>query len=189
MRHRYDKKHLNRTKSHRKALLSNMSASLFTSKRIITTLAKAKYARRFAERTITFARRGEKDVSARRHVLRYVHNKDAVKLLFDELGPHFKHRNGGYTRIIKIGPRRGDAAPMAILELVGFDDVIETAAPKKAKETKSRLKAAQEATVEEKMEMKKGTEEAVTEPDETTSDDNSKDDASEDKIQENKESK
>lgn len=146
MRDLYDKVRLSRTKSHRKALFSNLSAALFLHKRITTTLAKAKYARRFAERLITFARKG--DVAARRHVLRFVRNKGAVKELFDNLGPHFKHRNGGYTRIIKLGPRSGDAAPMAILELVGFDDVSTVAVPKK--ETKSKLRAAQRVTADER---------------------------------------
>lgn len=163
MRHLNDKARLNRSKSHRKALLGNLSAALFTHKRIITTLAKAKHARRFAERMITFARRG--DVAARRHVMSFIRDKEAVKLLFTDLGPHFKHRNGGYTRIIKIGQRQGDAALMAILELVGFDDVGEVAAPKK--ESKSRLKAAQKVAVEEKPEKKgKKTEEKPVEPEE-----------------------
>jgi len=148
MRHLKDKTHLNRSKSHRKALLANLSAALFINKRIITTLAKARYARRFAERMITFARRD--DIAARRQVLRYVPNKEAVKLLFSDLGPHFKHRNGGYTRIIKLGPRRGDAAPMAILELVGFDDAAASAPPRK--EGKSRLKAAQAPVASEEKE-------------------------------------
>ena len=147
MRHLYDSTRLNRSKSHRKALLSNLSASLFLHKRIITTLAKAKYARRFAERMITFARDGS--VAARRHVLRHLHHQEAVKFLFSDLGPHFKHRSGGYTRIIKIGPRQGDAAPMAILELVGFDDAATESAPKKP--SKSRLKAAQKETVVKKV--------------------------------------
>jgi len=136
MRHLYDRAHLNRTAAHRHALLSNMSASLFLKKRVITTLAKAKYARRFAERMITFARRG--DLAARRHVSRYVRNPEAVKKLFDELGAHYKNRAGGYTRIIRLGSRTGDAAPMALLELVGFDDLAAAATPKK--EGKSRLK-------------------------------------------------
>ncbi len=151
MRHRNDKTHLNRSKSHRKALLGNISTELFMHRRIITTLPKARYARRFAERMITFARRGS--VADRRHVLRFIRNKDAVKLLFSDLGPHFKNRDGGYTRIIKIGPRRGDAAPMAILELVGFDDAVASAAPKK--ETKSRMKMAQKTAVEEKKDKKR----------------------------------
>lgn len=132
MRHLYDKTHLGRTSAHRKALNANMSLALFSHKKIVTTLAKAKYTRRFAERMINFAKRT--DLSARRHVLRYLHDKDVVKILFNELGPHFKNRNGGYTRIIKLGPRRGDAAPMALLELVGFNDaIVEGAGSKKSK--------------------------------------------------------
>ncbi|MCF7809935.1 50S ribosomal protein L17 [bacterium] len=151
MRHLYDKPHLNRSKSHRKALFGNMSAALFLNKRITTTLGKARFARRFAERMITFARKG--DVAARRHVLRFIQNKDAIKTLFDELGPHFKHREGGYTRIIKIGSRRGDAAPMAIIELVGFDDAVSSTAPKK--DSKSKLKTSQKTAVSEKKTEKK----------------------------------
>lgn len=147
MRHLCDKYHLNRTASHRKALLANLSAALFTHKRITTTLVKAKYARRFAERMITFARKS--GVQSRRHVLRFIRDKEVVKKLFDELGPHFKNRDGGYTRIIKIGPRRGDAAPMAILELVGFDDVSST---ETKRESKSRLKAKQKEITRSRLE-------------------------------------
>jgi large subunit ribosomal protein L17 len=139
--------------SHRKALLNNLSTELILHRRIITTLMKAKYARSFAERLITFARRGT--VADRRHVMRFIHNKDALKLLFDDLGPHFKNRDGGYTRIIKIGFRRGDAAPLAILELVGFDDVAAVSTAKK-KEGKSRLKKAQHAAEEEKEQQDQG---------------------------------
>jgi large subunit ribosomal protein L17 len=124
------------------AMLGNMTASLISHKKIVTTLAKAKYARKFAERMITFARKG--GLSARRHVASLVNDKTAVKALFDQLGPHFKHRNGGYTRIIKLGPRHGDAAEMALLELVGFDDIaVAPAAEDTRKESKSRLKGAQ----------------------------------------------
>ena len=149
MRHLCDRYHLNRTASHRKALLANLSSALFTHKQITTTLVKAKYARRFAERMITFARKS--GVQARRHVLRFIRDKEVVKKLFDELGPHFKNRNGGYTRIIKLGPRRGDAAPMAILELVGFDDVGST---ETKKESKSRLKAKQREVTRTRQEKK-----------------------------------
>lgn len=145
MRHLSRKAHLNRTASHRKALFGNLSAALFTHKRIVTTLGKAKFARRFAERMITFARRG--DVASRRHVLRYVQDSMAVKTLFDDLGPHFKNRDGGYTRIIKLGSRRGDAAPMAMIELVGFDDITKSEAKT---ETKSRLKTSQKKAIEKK---------------------------------------
>ena len=146
MRHLNRSVHLNRTKSHRRALFSNLSAQLFVHKRITTTLAKAKYTRQYAERLITFARRGS--IADRRHVLKSITNKDVVKTLFDDLGPHFKNRDGGYTRIIKLGSRRGDAAPMAILELVGFDDIA-LEAPK-TKGT-SRLKDSQSKAVDEKI--------------------------------------
>ncbi len=154
MRHRSDSTHLGRTHEHRRALLGNMSASLFIHRRIVTTLAKAKYARKFAERMITFARRG--DLAARRHVARYIYDQDAIKNLFDQLGPHFKNRNGGYTRIIKLGNRHGDAAPMALIELVGFDDVAAVQAEAPKKESKSRLKAAQKKAGEAKTGGKKG---------------------------------
>lgn len=144
MRHLNDKAHLGRTHEHRKALIGNMSASLFLHRRIVTTLAKAKYTRKYAERMITFARVG--DLSSRRHVARVLNDPNALKKLFDELGPHFKHRNGGYTRIIKLGLRSGDAAQMALLELVGFDDVSATPVEEPKKETKSRLKASQKKT-------------------------------------------
>ncbi len=137
MRHLSDKIHLGRTREHRYAMLSNMTASLVMHKKIVTTLAKAKYARRFAERMITFARKG--DLSARRHVASLVHDKTAVQTLFDQLGQHFKHRNGGYTRIIRLGPRHGDAAPMALLELVGFEDIPAVPVTETPKVSKSRL--------------------------------------------------
>jgi len=145
-----------------------MSASLFLHRKITTTLGKAKHARKFAERMITFARKG--DVAARRHVLRFIRDKEAVKKLFDELGPHFKNRNGGYTRIIKLGPRRGDAAPMALLELVGFDDAVVEKTKKKARKSKlqpTQDEPAEEVEVEEtavEAAEEVRTEEAVDEP-------------------------
>jgi len=150
MRHLYNKVHLNRSRSHRKALLSNLSTELFLHRRIMTTLIKAKYARSFAERLITFAKRGS--IADRRQVMRFIRNKEALKVLFSDLGPHFKNRDGGYTRIIKLGARRGDAAPLAILELVGFDDAVAAASTTKKKESKSRLKEAQQTVVESKEE-------------------------------------
>jgi len=122
MRHLNTKKHLNRSASHRKALVANMSAALFERKRITTTLAKAKYIRSKAEHFITFAKKGT--LAARRHVLRCITQKNIVKGLFEEIAPKYADRPGGYTRIVKLGNRPGDAAPMAILELVGFEDVI-----------------------------------------------------------------
>jgi large subunit ribosomal protein L17 len=134
MRHQRAGVHLSRTSAHRKALFSNLVASLFTYERIRTTDAKAKATRRLAERTITWARRlGDvltKDpdtrtpeekgrvVHAVRMARRVVRDRGAVVKLFDEIGPRYLGRHGGYTRIVKIGQRPGDAAPMSLLELI-----------------------------------------------------------------------
>ena len=121
MRHNKDGRKLNRTASHRKALMRNMVTSLFMSERIETTTAKAKEARRVAERMITFARRG--DLAARRHVAKTVQNPTILKKLFDEIAPRYMERPGGYTRVLKLGVnRKGDNAERAILELVGEKD-------------------------------------------------------------------
>jgi large subunit ribosomal protein L17 len=116
MRHRKDHRKLSRTHSHRRALLRNLVTSLIEHERIETTLAKAKEARRVGERMITFAKRG--DLSARRQVARYVHGNDNVKKLFETVAPWYETRNGGYTRILKLGRRLGDAGEMALLEFV-----------------------------------------------------------------------
>ena len=123
MRHAKDHRKLGRTASHRKAMLSNMIASLFLNEKrqVVTTLAKAKEARRWAEKMITFGKKG--DVAARRQVYRFIPRRDVIKTLFDDIAPTFENRNGGYTRVIKLGPRKGDGAEMAILQLVGFEDV------------------------------------------------------------------
>lgn len=107
---------LGRTTDHRKALLRNQVTSLLRSGRIETTVAKAKETQRMAERMITLAKRG--DLHARRQALAYIYDEDVVTKLFTEIGPNYEDRNGGYTRVLKLGPRRGDAAEMAILELV-----------------------------------------------------------------------
>jgi large subunit ribosomal protein L17 len=96
-------------------ILANLAASLFEHGRITTTETKAKRLRPLAERLITFAKRG--DLHARRRVLTVIRDKGIVALLFDEIGPKYNTRNGGYTRITKIGPRKGDNAPMAVIEL------------------------------------------------------------------------
>jgi large subunit ribosomal protein L17 len=101
---------------HQKLILSNLCTSLFNQGRVRTTEAKAKAVRPLAERMITFAKRG--DVAARRRVLQTVRDRDVVHKLFAEIAPGYAERAGGYTRIVKIGPRKGDAAPMAIIELV-----------------------------------------------------------------------
>lgn len=134
MRHRRAGVHLSRTAAHRKALFSNLVAALLTNERIRTTDAKAKETRRLAERTITWARRlgdilvkkadrRSPDESARvvhavRMARRIVRDRTAVTKLFNEIGPRYLARRGGYTRIVKIGQRHGDAAPMSLLELI-----------------------------------------------------------------------
>ena len=102
--------------AHERLMLANLATSLFTHDRITTTEAKAKRLRPLAERLITFAKRG--DLHARRQVMSVIRDKDVVHKLFAEIGPNFAERAGGYTRIVKIGPRKGDNAPMALIELV-----------------------------------------------------------------------
>jgi large subunit ribosomal protein L17 len=102
--------------SHERLMLANLATALFEHDRITTTEAKAKRLRPLAERLITFARRG--DLHARRQVMTVIRDKDVVHKLFAEIGPKFAERPGGYTRIVKTGPRKGDNAPMAIIELV-----------------------------------------------------------------------
>ena len=116
MRHRKRVAKLNRTHSHRKAMFGNMMTSLFEHETISTTNTKARELRRVAESIITFAKRG--DLHARRMVLKSVADKRVVAKLFDEIGPRYTDRNGGYTRIVKLDPRRGDGAPMCLIELV-----------------------------------------------------------------------
>ena len=134
MRHRISFRKLSRTHEHRRALLRNMVTSLFLHERIETTVAKAKEARRVAERMITFAKRG--DISARRHVDSYVFDPAATRKLFDTIAPWYKERQGGYTRIIRIGRRLGDAGEMAIFELVKTVE-------QKADDKKRRIEAAE----------------------------------------------
>jgi len=123
MRHRKSGRKLGRTSAHRKAMLRNMVTSLFEHERIVTTVPKAKEARCVADKMITLAKRG--DLHARRQALSYIQSKDIVAKLFDEIQSQYTDRQGGYTRIIKTGTRHGDAAPMAILELVGYEESFE----------------------------------------------------------------
>jgi large subunit ribosomal protein L17 len=102
--------------AHQKLMLGGLAAALFEHDKVRTTEAKAKALRPLAERLISFAKRG--DVHARRQVLRLIPDRDVVHRLFDEIGPRMAERSGGYTRILKLGPRRGDGAPMAQIELV-----------------------------------------------------------------------
>ena len=116
MRHLKKGRKLNRSNAHRKAMLRNMAVSLFRHERIETTDAKAKTIRSFAERLIT-PKRG--DLHARRLAYRDVRDQDVLKKLFDDIGPRYATRPGGYTRIFKLGNRRGDNAPLSMIELVG----------------------------------------------------------------------
>jgi len=104
------------TTDHRVAMLRNMTADLINHGKIVTTVTRAKELRRTAERMITLGKRG--DLHARRQALAFIYDTDAVYKLFEEVAPIYKERNGGYTRILKMGPRRGDGAEMAIIELV-----------------------------------------------------------------------
>jgi large subunit ribosomal protein L17 len=134
MRHRKDHRKLSRTHEHRRALLRNLVTALFQYERIETTVAKAKESRRLAERMITFAKEG--DVAARRHVSRFVTKPEIVSKLFATIAPWYTERNGGYTRIIRIGHRLGDAGETVYLELV-------KSAEQKEKERADRIAAAE----------------------------------------------
>ncbi|MFM8943954.1 MAG: 50S ribosomal protein L17 [Actinomycetota bacterium] len=103
--------------AHQRQILATLAAQLFTHEKVNTTEAKAKAVRPYAEKLITFAKRG--DLAARREVLKVITDRDVVHKLFAEIGPRFAERQGGYTRILKLGPRLGDSAPMARIELVG----------------------------------------------------------------------
>ena len=116
MRHRKEKRQLGRTTSHRQALLRNLVTSLLDKERIETTLAKAKELRRVADRMITLGKKG--DLAARRRALRTIRSNDVVKKLFSDIALRYENRPGGYTRIYQIGPRPGDCASMALIELV-----------------------------------------------------------------------
>lgn len=130
MRHRNKVKKLGKTSSHRKAMLENMAGALIENRQIRTTLAKAKALQSFADKLITYGKTGT--VHARRLAFRLLQNRTLVKTLFDEIAPAFSDRKGGYTRVIKLGQRRGDGAEMAMLQLVGFEQlVVEEEAPKK----------------------------------------------------------
>ena len=119
MRHRRSGKKLGRDSAHRRALYSNLAGALIEHGRIKTTQAKAKAVKPFAEQMITLGKRG--DLHARRHALAELRSQDVVHQLFAEVAPRFAERPGGYTRIVKLGPRLGDAAEMVYLELVDYE--------------------------------------------------------------------
>ena len=145
MRHGDKVKKLGRTAQHRLALMRNLVTALFEHERIKTTLAKAKESRRFADRMITFALKNS--VAARREVGRDIHDKTVLKKLFDVIGPRFVGRPGGFTRVLRLGPREGDAAEMALLELVIRE---ERHHEKKAKEAAAKQKGGRKSKPEKK---------------------------------------
>ncbi len=119
MRHRLSGRKLNRTSSHRKAMLANMASALLKHEQITTTLPKAKELRPFVEKLITLGKRG--GLHARRQALAVLRKSDITEKLFATLAPRYADRSGGYTRVVRAGFRHGDAAPMAIIELVDRD--------------------------------------------------------------------
>jgi len=147
MRHRKSFNKLNRTASHRKATLSNLATQLFTHKKIRTTAVKAKAVRPVAERLITFAKKGT--LHARRQVLRTIRDKQVVQELFNEIAPVYDSRNGGYTRIVKLGQRQGDGAEVAYLELVDFEGVRKEKKEKKKPEKEKKKAAGKKEELQE----------------------------------------
>lgn len=150
MRHNKKFNHLSRTASHRASLFSNMAVSLFKFKRITTTVAKAKALRKYVEPLITKAKpQGDADMTPQyRVVFSYLQDKNAVKELFGNIGPKVAERQGGYTRIIKLGSRKDDGAQMCFIELVDFDENMMKAAPKKTRRTRRSKKVAEAPVAE-----------------------------------------
>ena len=136
MRHQKKTIKLGRTAEHRKALLANQVCSLIAHQRVKTTLAKAKAVRPLAEKMVTFGKNGS--LHARRMALSMLRQKDAVKKLFDEIAPRSADRNGGYTRIVKLGQRKSDSASMAFIEWVDAAQVIEEKEPKEKPNKKQK---------------------------------------------------
>ena len=155
MRHAVKGRKLGRTSSHREALFRNQLQSLVEKEKIVTTLPKAKELRPIVERVITRGKHGT--IHDRRWVLRWVLKRDLVKKVFDEIAPRFTERPGGYLRIVKLGPRQGDGAEMAVLELVEREAAAaaEPAEEKKGKAKKAQPKAKPKAEAKPKRETKK----------------------------------
>lgn len=139
MRHNKAINHLGRKSGHRKALLANMASSLILNKRINTTVAKAKALKSYVEPLITKSK--DDSTHSRRVVFSYLKNKEAVTELFRTVAPKIADRPGGYTRVLHTGFRQGDAAEMALIELVDFNEAALAAAPKEAKKTTRRSRA------------------------------------------------
>ena len=161
MRHRVKGRKLGRTASHRKATLIALTTALLKHKRIKTTLAKAKETRGFVEKLITKARKG--DLHSQKQVMNVIKDKEVVKVLFAEIVPKVGERPGGYTRVIKLGNRLGDAASMAIIELVDYADIITAKAEEKKEEREIKAKEKKETEEQEVMEEAQIVEEAPPE--------------------------
>ncbi|MBU8871230.1 MAG: 50S ribosomal protein L17 [Gemmatimonadales bacterium] len=146
MRHNVSGRKLNRTPAHRKALYRNLVTALFKNERITTTVPKAKEARSLAEKLITFAKAG--DLHSRRQAARKIYEPGVLQKLFEEIGPRYTERPGGYTRIMRLGPRKGDNAELAILELV------DGKAKPTVKDSAKRSRARRILKAEEKAEAK-----------------------------------
>ncbi|MBB5754221.1 50S ribosomal protein L17 [Prosthecomicrobium pneumaticum] len=140
MRHGKSGRKLNRTASHRKAMFANMAASLIKHEQIVTTLPKAKDLRPIVEKLVTLGKRG--DLHARRQAIAQIRDLEQVKKLFETIGPRYKERHGGYTRVVKAGFRYGDSAPIAVIEFVDRDPAA------KGADDKARHAAEVEATEE-----------------------------------------
>jgi len=144
MRHKNKVKQLGKTQSHRKAMFNNMVTSLFDHERIVTTKQKGKELKKISEKLITRAKNNldysedqeEKKLHNKREVLKVLKDRDIMKKLFEDIAPRFKERKGGYTRIYLLGQRQGDAAEMAIVELVERKEPVKKAAPKDEKPKK-----------------------------------------------------
>ncbi len=148
MRHRKKGRKLGRTASHKKALLRNLAAEIIEHKEIRTTVAKAKEMRSTMDRLITYAKKGE--LHHRRLAFAFLRNKTAVHTLFEEIGPAFNERSGGYSRVLRLGQRKGDGAEIALFQLVGFEKLGEVGKPttRKKKAKKSKAETAGTSTAE-----------------------------------------
>lgn len=164
MRHRVAHRKLGRTTPHRIALLRNLATALFERERIRTTLMKAKELRPYAEKLITLAKREEDRLHSRRRVARDIRNPIVLRKLFDDLGARFAARPGGYTRILRLGPRQGDGAEMAIVELIGSEWKPEKKDDKGKKQEAKAAKAPAEAKPGKSEKPKQGAEEARLRP-------------------------
>ena len=156
MRHQKKTVKLGRTAEHRKALLANQVCSLIEHQRIKTTLAKAKAVRPLAEKMVTLGKKGS--LHARRTALAVLRQKNAVKKLFDDIAPRSAARNGGYTRIVKLGARKSDSAPVAFIEWVDAPQFVEEAAPEEKGKKRKGAKPAADTDVKSDRKSKKSEE-------------------------------